>query len=180
MTTATLSDEAAAIAQAFADTSTRAIAHVPSSAITPLLTHMLERAGEPGVPELIPVGREEEAIGIVGGMNLVEHRAAVLMQDNGFGNALTAIATWASAYHIPLPIFANDRGGLGEYNSMIHAISGSARDLLDVLRVPVFDLTFRERPDAWHDVAVEAIEHAWLTRRPVAVTMNFWEGATRA
>jgi hypothetical protein len=27
---------------------------------------------------------------------------------------------------------------------------------------------------------VEAIEHAWLTRRPVAVTMNFWEGATRA
>jgi sulfopyruvate decarboxylase subunit alpha len=179
MATTILSDEAAAIAQAFADTSIRAIAHVPSSAITPLLNDMLERAGEPGVPELIPVGREEEAIGIVGGMNLVGHRGAVLMQDNGFGNALTAIATWANAYHLPLPIFANERGGLGEYNSMIHSISGSARDLLHALRVPVFDLTFREDPSAWHDVAVEAVEHAWLTRRPIVVTMNFWEGATR-
>lgn len=178
MATATLSGEAAAVVRAFADTSTCAIAHVPSSAITPLLTDMLDRAGAPGVPELIPVGREEEAVGIVGGMNLVGYRAAVLMQDNGFGNALTAIATWASAYHIPLPIFANERGGLGEYNSMIHSISGAARDLLRVLGVPVFALDFRDDADAWHDVAVEAIEHAWLTRRPVVVHMNFWRGGS--
>jgi sulfopyruvate decarboxylase subunit alpha len=175
---ATLSSEGAAVLQAFADTSTRAVAHVPSSAITPLLMDMRDRSGAPGVPELVAVGREEEAIGIVGGMNLVGHRAVVLMQDNGFGNALTAITTWASAYHLPLPIFANERAGLGEYNSMIHAISGSARDLLRTVHVPLFDLTFRDREETWHDVAVEAIEHAWLTRRPVVVFMNFWKGAS--
>ena len=49
---------------------------------------------------------------------------------------------------------------------MIHSISGSARDLLHALRVPVFDLTFRERSDAWHDVAVEAIEQRGSGARP--------------
>jgi sulfopyruvate decarboxylase subunit alpha len=177
MSTATLTGEAEAVMRAFAATSTRTIAHVPSSAIAPMIMHLLDRAGDAGVPELIPVGREEEAIGIVGGMNLVGHRSAVLMQDNGFGNALTAITTWAVAYHLPLPIFANERGGFGEYNSMIHVISGSARDLLETLRIPVFTLSFRDDPEAWHDVSVEAIEHAWLTRRPVVVHMNFWSGS---
>ena len=79
-------------------------------------------------------------------MNLVGHRSVVLMQDNGFGNALTAIATWAGAYHLPLPIFANSRGGLGEYNSMIHTISGPADALLGPLGVPVFGLDFRDAP----------------------------------
>jgi sulfopyruvate decarboxylase subunit alpha len=174
MGTAILTAEASAVIRAFTDTSTRAIAHVPSSAIAPMILDLRDRAGAPGVPDLIPVGREEEAIGIVGGMNLVGHRSAILMQDNGFGNALTAIMTWAVAYHLPLPIFANERGGFGEYNSMIHAISGSARDLLETLRIPVFGLSFRDEARTWHDVSVEAIEHAWLTRRPVVVQMNFW------
>ena len=72
----------------------------------------------------------------MGAMNLVGHRAAMLMQDNGFGNALTALTTWAIAYHLPLPIFANERGGLGEYNSIIHTISGSARRAIGDRRHP--------------------------------------------
>jgi len=178
MATATLSNEASSVLRAFADTGTRSIAHVPSSAIAPMILDLLDRAGGDGVPQLIATGREEEAIGIVGAANLVGHRSIVLMQDNGFGNALTAISTWAIAYHLPLPIFANERGGLGEYNSMIHAISGSAHDLLRTMRIPSFDLTFRDPPDDWHDVSVEAIEHAWLTRRPVVVFMNFWNRGT--
>lgn len=178
MPTTTLSAEAAAIVRALEAAATRVVAHVPSSAITPLLEDLRARQGEPGTPRLLPVGREEEAVGIVGGMNLVGHRGVILMQDNGFGNALTAIATWANAYHLPLPILANERAGLGEYNSMIHSISGAARDLLRVLGVPVFALDFRDDADAWHDVAVEAIEHAWLTRRPVVVHMNFWRGGS--
>ena len=174
MGTATLTGESGAVVRALADSATQAVAHVPSSAIAAMIIDMLDRAGSPGVPELIPVGREEEAMGIVGGMNLVGHRSVVLMQDNGFGNALTAMTTWASAYHLPVPIFANERGHLGEYNSMIHTISGSTHDLLETLHIPVFDLTFREAPETWHDVSVEAIDHAWLTRRPVVVHMNFW------
>lgn len=174
--TVPLSEEAASVLRALTDTATRAVAHVPSSAIAPMILNLLDRAGQDGVPELISTGREEEAIGVVGAMNLVGHRSVVLMQDNGFGNALTAIATWAGAYHLPLPIFANSRGGLGEYNSMIHAISGPVHDLLKPLGVPVFDLDFRDAPTAWHEVSVEAIGHAWMTRRPVVVLMNFWKG----
>jgi sulfopyruvate decarboxylase subunit alpha len=174
--TAPLSAEAASVVRAFADTATRAVVHVPSSAIAPMIWDLLGRAGEDGVPELIPAGREEEAVGIAGAMNLVGHRSVILMQDNGFGNALTAIATWAVAYHLPLPIFANVRGELGEYNSMIHTISGSADTVLGAVGVPVFGLDHRDDADAWHDVSVEAIGHAWLTRRPVVVMMNLWKG----
>jgi sulfopyruvate decarboxylase subunit alpha len=174
--TASLSGEAASVVQALTDTATRTVAHVPSSAIAPMILDLLDRAGQEGVPELIPTGREEEAIGVVGAMNLVGHRSVVLMQDNGFGNALTAISTWAGAYHLPLPIFANSRGGLGEYNSMIHAISGSVDELLSALGVPLFKLDFRDSPTAWHQVSVEAIKHSWMTRRPVVVLMNFWKG----
>lgn len=174
--TAALSSEASAIVGALFDAKIRTVAHVPSSAIASIILQELSDAGKPGVPELLPVGREEEAVGIVGAMNLVGHRAAMLMQDNGFGNALTALTTWAIAYHLPLPIFANERGGLGEYNSMIHTISGSARRLLETVGIPTFALSFRESAEEWHDVAVEAIDHAWLTRRPVVVLMNFWKG----
>jgi sulfopyruvate decarboxylase subunit alpha len=174
-----LSSEASAIVRALADTQIGMVAHVPSSAIASIILHELAHVGEPGVPDLLPVGREEEAIGIVGAMNLAGGRAAVLMQDNGFGNALTALTTWAVAYHLPLPIFANERGGLGEYNSMIHTISGSARGLLGTVGIPTLDLSFRESAEQWHDVAVEAIDHAWLTRRPVVVFMNFWKGGAK-
>ncbi len=176
--TTALSSEASAIVRAFADAEILTLAHVPSSAIASIILKELADAGKPGVPELLPVGREEEAVGIVGAMNLVGHRAALLMQDNGFGNALTALTTWAVAYHLPLPIFANERGGLGEYNSMIHAISGSARRLLETVGIPTFALSFRESAEEWHGLAVEAIDHAWLTRRPVVVFLNFWSGAS--
>ena len=144
--TASLSERPRRYCRRSTDTATRAVAHVPSSAIAPMILDLLDRTGQEGVPELIPTGREEEAVGVVGAMNLVGHRSVVMMQDNGFGNALTAIATWAGAYHLPLPIFANSRGGLGEYNSMIHAISGPVHDLLKPLGVPVFDLDFRDAP----------------------------------
>ena len=112
---ASLSAEAASALHALTDTANRAVAHVPSSAIAPMDLNLLDRAGQEDVPESVPTGREEEAIGVVGAMNLVGYRSVVLMQDNGIGNALTAIATWAGAYDLPLPIFANSRGGSGEH-----------------------------------------------------------------
>ena len=54
-----------------------------------------------------------------------------------FGNSLTALATFAMAYHVGFPIYANTRGNLGEYNSMIHGFSSAVPKLLDSIGVGV-------------------------------------------
>jgi len=99
---------------------------------------------------------------------------AIVMQDNGFGNALTALTTFSTAYHLPLLIVANTRGGLGEYNSMIHTLSQHVPALLDQLGVRVFELDRRSGPQDWAAVVAEAGTHARMTFRPVVVLAHFW------
>lgn len=147
------------------------LAYVPSNKIAPIINRFRENQG---APLTFPVAREEEAVGIIGAANLVGRRGAILMQDNGFGNAMTALATWAVAYHVPLPILANTRGGLGEYNSMIHTFSAAVPQLLEAIRVPVFVLDRRDSTDDWRESILEAIGHAWMTHRPVVTLMDFW------
>ena len=121
----------------------------------------------------LPAGQCEELLGRAGrrgsgdhgGFNLAGGRGAIIMQDNGFGNALTALATWAVAYHVPLPILANTRGGLGEYNSMIHHFSEAVPELLRSIRIPVFHLDRRDSPADWETSAEETVSHAWMTDR---------------
>lgn len=149
------------------------LAYLPSNSIAGIIDRL--RGGDK--PRAFPVAREEEAVGIVGGANLAGRRGAILMQDNGFGNALTALTTWAVAYHVPLPIIANTRGGLGEYNSMIHTFSEHAPQLLRDVNIPVHTLDRRSSADDWAMVVTETVKHAWMTTRPVVVLMNLWEGA---
>lgn len=116
-------------------------------------------------------------MGIAGGAALTGRTAVIVMQDNGFGNALTALATFPVAYHLPLLIVANTRGGLGEYNSMIHTFSEGVPELLAAINVPVFRLD-RTNPVAdWEDTVHEAGRHAVMTHRPVVVLMDFWGNA---
>lgn len=102
------------------------------------------------------------------------------MQDNGFGNALTALTTFAVAYHLPLLIVANTRGGLGEYNSMIHTISENVPSVLRAPGIPVFALDRRTGPEDWQGTVAEAGKHARMTHRPVVVLMEFFEPAGEA
>ena len=55
----------------------------------------------------------------------------MIFQDNGIGNMLTALLTFPQPYHLPLFGIITRRGGLGEYNSMIHTISERSEALLD-------------------------------------------------
>lgn len=167
----TLSGRAGAVAGALERSDLDLLAYLPSNSIAGIIGRL--RGGER--PRAFPVAREEEAIGIIGGANLAGGRGAVLMQDNGFGNALTALATWAVAYHLPLPVVANTRGGLGEYNSMIHTFSERVPDLLHALGVPVHVLDRRSPATDWGAVVSEAVRHAWMTSRPVVVLLDLWE-----
>lgn len=158
------------------------VAYVPSNSIAGIITGLEEAgaSGDPARPAVFPVSREEEAVGVIGALPLAGKFGAIIMQDNGFGNALTALTTFAVAYHLPLLIVANTRGGLGEYNSMIHAISENVPALLRSSGIPVFPLDRRTGPDDWYGTVAEAGRHARMTYRPVVVLMEFFDTAKEA
>ena len=100
------------------------VLHLPSSTLKLVLAHFLD---EPSSGRRVfAVPREEEGISILAGLALAERRAVMIFQDNGIGNLLTALLTFPQPYHLPLFGVVTRRGGLGEYNSMIHTISEHA------------------------------------------------------
>ncbi|MEV0281208.1 hypothetical protein AB0I22_33145 [Streptomyces sp. NPDC050610] len=166
------------------------VGYVPSVSVAPVITALTETetetdtdtgsgigseiGGDDRPGRVFPLSREEEAMGVLGALPLAGKFGAIVMQDNGFGNALTALTTFNAAYHLPLLIVANTRGGLGEYNSMIHSLCQHVPGLLDRLGVRVFELDRRSGPDDWQAVVAEAGTHARMTYRPVVVLAHFW------
>lgn len=152
------------------------VGYVPSVTVAPVINELVETdGGENGrSSRVFPLSREEEAVGVLGALPLAGKLGAIVMQDNGFGNALTALATFPLSYHLPLLIFANTRGSLGEYNSMIHSISQHAPALLRQLGMQVVELDRRSDANDWEDVVAEAGNHATMTYRPVVVLGSFW------
>lgn len=147
--------------------------HVPSSHVAPVIAGL----DEAGVPAVL-ANREEEAVGIAGGLALAGRRVALVMQDNGFGNALTALTTFAKAYHVGLPIVANTRGGLGEYNAMIHSFSEAVPDLLRAAGIRAEPLGPAQSPAVWRRTATACAELAVMTHRPVVLLMDVMHPAT--
>jgi sulfopyruvate decarboxylase subunit alpha len=141
--------------------------HVPSSHVASIITGLRDK----GVRDVM-ANREEEAVGIAGGLALAGCRVAIVMQDNGFGNALTALTTFAKAYHVPMPIIANTRGGLGEYNSMIHTFSEATPGLLAAAGIRAERLGPAEPAALWRTTTCAIAEHAVMTRRPVALLLD--------
>ncbi|WP_020674185.1 thiamine pyrophosphate enzyme-like TPP-binding protein [Amycolatopsis nigrescens] len=152
------------------------VGYIPSVSVAPVITALVESdGGEDGVSgRVFPLSREEEAMGVLGALPLAGKFGAIVMQDNGFGNALTALTTFNLAYHLPLLIVANTRGGLGEYNSMIHSLCQHVPGLLDRVGLRVFELDRRSDPADWEAVVAEAGTHARMTFRPVVVLTHFW------
>lgn len=152
------------------------VGYVPSASVAPVIEALVAADGGAGgvSPRVFPLSREEEAVGVLGALPLAGEFGAIVMQDNGFGNALTALTTFSVAYHLPLLIVANTRGGLGEYNSMIHSVSQYVPGVLDLAGLRVFELDRRSAPADWEAVVAEAGTHARMTFRPVTVLAHFW------
>jgi len=152
------------------------VGYVPSVSVAPVISALVETSGGTSGRSrtVFPLSREEEAAGVLGALPLAGKFGAIVMQDNGFGNALTALTTFNLAYHLPLLIVANTRGGLGEYNSMIHTFSRHAPALLDRVDIPVFEIDRRSAASDWEAVVTEAGVHAQMTFRPAVVLTHFW------
>jgi sulfopyruvate decarboxylase subunit alpha len=151
-----------AIVDGICDAGITTFVHVPSSHSAAVIRGLESR----GLRAIL-ANREEEAVGIAGGLRLAGVASAIVMQDNGFGNAMTALTTFAVSYHVGLPIFANERGGLGEYNSMIQAISGPVPEILRAAGIRVERLGPSDSTSVWRTTSRAAAELAEVQRRPV-------------
>ena len=148
------------------------VLHLPSST----LKNVIEHFEGPARPRSFPVTREEEAIGIASGLALANQKAALVIQDNGLGNLLTALNTFPQAYHIPLFMLVSRRGGLNEYNSMIHTFCERVEPIADAAGLRYWVLNGRVPDDLWASTVTKAFEHSRVTRRPVAVFVDLMGG----
>jgi len=155
----------------------RFVLYLPSSTLKLVLTHFLP--GGPGHQpgrHVFPIPREEEGISILSGLALAGQRAVMIFQDNGIGNLLTALLTFPQPYHLPVFGIVTRRGGLGEYNSMIHTISERTEALLDAAGVRWFQLDARTPLGDWAATIERAYTFASTTHRPVFVLVNLMGG----
>jgi sulfopyruvate decarboxylase alpha subunit len=113
--------------------------------------------------------REEEAIGIAGGVALGGSRAAVLMQSSGFGNIPNALASFAAPYQLPMVMIISERGAMGEFNSVQVAITRTIRPTLDRLGIPHATLTLRDEVRFATD---RMLEQSFQTNSPVALILS--------
>ena len=152
------------------------VLHLPSSTLKLVLSHFLEGPGAKPGRTVFPIPREEEGISILSGLALAGCRAVMVFQDNGVGNLLTSLLTFPQAYHIPIFGVVTRRGGLSEYNSMIHTISERAEALLDAAGVRWLQLDARTPIEDWASSIERGYAFAQATHRPVFVLVNLMGG----
>ena len=152
------------------------VLHLPSSTLKLVLGHFLDGPGARPGRRIFAIPREEEGISILSGLALANRRAVMIFQDNGIGNMLTALLTFPQPYHLPIFGIITRRGGLGEYNSMIHTISERSEALLDAAGVRWFQLDGHTPIEDWSPTIVRAHAYAHTTHRPVFVFVNLMGG----
>ena len=164
----TPAERSAAVNAALAEIKPEWVIQIPSSTLKTIVDEQAELLG----PRAFPVTREEEGVGIASGLALAGRRVVMIVQDNGIGNALTALTTFPQAYHIPLLMLVSRRGGLGEYNSMIHTFCEHVVEISDAARLRSFSLDGTVPLDEWTRRIVDSWEFANITKRPVIVYVN--------
>ena len=164
----TPAERSAAVNAALAEIDPEWVIQIPSSTLKTIVDVQAERLGE----RAFPVTREEEGVGIASGLALAGRRVVMIVQDNGIGNALTALTTFPQAYHIPLLMLVSRRGGLGEYNSMIHTFCEHVVAISDAAQIRSFEIDGTVPLDEWSRRIVDGWEFARITKRPVIVYLN--------
>ena len=143
----------------------RVVTYVPDKILIPLIEGV---KNDDQFTEFI-ASREEEAIGIAGGVALGGSRGIVMMQSSGFGNISNALASFAMPYQLPVVMFISERGAIGEFNSVQVAISRTIRPTLDVLGIPHATLS---RDDETEFIVDRMLYQAYETQSPVALIIS--------
>lgn len=153
------------IVQALKDGDVSLIAYVPDISIYQV-TKLME---EDDYFHVVAATREEEAIGIASGAYAAGRKAAVFMQSSGFGNCVNALASLCIPYRIPLPMFINLRGEVGEFNLAQVAMGRVTRPILDALALTHYTL---ESHDRLQRRVSGALTLCYASRQPLALCMT--------
>ena len=153
------------IAQALKDAEVSLVAYVPDISINQV-TRLLE---EDDYFHVVSATREEEAIGIASGAYAVGRNAAVFMQSSGFGNCINAIASLCIPCRLPIPMFINLRGEVGEFNIAQVAMGRTTRPILDTLGIPYYTL---DSDDRLGQRVYGALQLCYASRQPLALCLT--------
>src|SRR2546423_13355236 len=78
------------------------------------LVHLIRMADEDPDMTLVRLAKEEEGVGVSAGAHFAGARAAMLLQNHGFLQAINGIVGVSLLYKIPLLMLITDRGRFGE------------------------------------------------------------------
>jgi sulfopyruvate decarboxylase subunit alpha len=153
---------AQACADALAEAGVEFVCYLPDG-----LTEHVHRALGPRV-RTIRLNREEEGVGIAGGLWLGGKRACLLMQNTGLANCYNAILGIGVSMRIPLVFVVSLRGLLGEFNPGQIPVGVTTEAMLSAAGVPSFlPRTVSEVRTA----VMGAVELAEAGQQPVCVLL---------
>lgn len=118
---------------------------------------------------VVPATREEEAIGIAAGAYAVGRRSAIFMQSSGLGNCINAICSLCIVCRLPIPMFINVRGELGEFNIAQVPMGRATRPVLDAIGVRHYTL---ENLASLSDMVDGALDLCYASREPIALCLS--------
>ena len=153
------------IVQCLKDTQISLVAYVPDAN----LGYPIRLMQDDPFFHVVSATREEEAIGIAVGAYAVGRTSAVFMQSSGFGNCINAVASLCIPHRVPVPLFINLRGELGDFNIAQLAMGRATRPILDTLGLPHYTLASEQDMDR---IVKGAIQLCYAIREPVSVCLT--------
>jgi len=115
----------------------------------------------------VPVGREEEGIGVCAGAHLAGKHTALLMQNGGLLNSCNGITTTALQFGIPVLLLVYYAGDMGD--NAFHMVGLVTEPVLRGLGIKY--TVMREPEKVKQDIA-GAVTAAAASKRPVALLLT--------
>jgi len=115
----------------------------------------------------VPVGREEEGIGVCTGAHLGGKRPAMLMQNGGLLNSCNGLTTTALQFGIPVLLLIYYAGDIGD--NAFHMVGLVTEPVLDALGIKT--IVMRDPAKVKQDIA-GAVTLASSAKRPVALLLS--------
>ena len=141
----------------------RLVASVPDINLSRLLT-LCEEASD---IQHVPLGREEEGVGVCAGAYLGGKRSALIMQNGGLLNSCNALTTTCIQFEIPVLLLIWYGGDLGD--RFFQRLGEVTEPVLNGLNIRSYVL---REPDRVASTVSAAAKLADASRRPVACLLT--------
>jgi sulfopyruvate decarboxylase subunit alpha len=115
----------------------------------------------------VPVGREEEGIGVCAGAHLAGKQTAMLMQNGGLLNSCNGLTTTALQFGIPILLLVYYAGDMGD--NAFHMVGLTTEPVLQGLGIKY--TVMREPAKVKQDITGAAVAAA-SSKRPVALLLT--------